>query len=81
MLNISPMIIAVLLLYITVNVNANYLKFEEETSTASTTCVCTTVPCPVAGNNYLTEGDLVRTSLKWRSAMFILPDLIIKFIT
>jgi len=22
----------------------------------ATTCVCTTVPCPVAGNNYLTEG-------------------------
>eukprot|EP01033_Poteriospumella_lacustris_P016015 gene16015-11462_t len=22
----------------------------------ATTCVCTTVPCPVAGNNYLSEG-------------------------
>ena len=23
----------------------------------STTCVCTTVPCPVPGDNYLTEGE------------------------
>lgn len=25
-------------------------------STAASTCVCTTVPCPVAGDNYLTVG-------------------------
>lgn len=31
----------------------------------ATTCVCTTVPCPVPGNNYLSEGNrrlLVRYS-------------------
>lgn len=27
-----------------------------DTLASSTTCVCTTVPCPVNGNNYLTEG-------------------------
>ena len=26
------------------------------TSGSDTTCVCTTVPCPVSGDNYLTEG-------------------------
>ena len=25
----------------------------------SSTCVCTTVPCPVSGNNYLTEGRIL----------------------
>ena len=28
----------------------------EETQTHSTECICTTVPCPVNGNNSLTEG-------------------------
>lgn len=36
-------------------------------TTSATTCVCTTVPCPVSGNNYLTEGSadhlLLRCSL------------------
>jgi hypothetical protein len=29
---------------------------EDNFSLESTSCVCTTVPCPVPGENYLTEG-------------------------
>lgn len=31
--------------------------YESNLRTESTTCVCTTVPCPVAGDNKLTEGN------------------------
>lgn len=32
---------------------------------ATTTCVCTTVPCPIAGSNALTEGTLENTLNKF----------------
>lgn len=31
-------------------------KFEIPSNVTASACVCTTVPCPVAGNNYLTVG-------------------------
>jgi hypothetical protein len=37
-------------------VSAEYLRTD---ANATSSCVCTTVPCPVAGNNYLTEGKLL----------------------
>lgn len=42
--------------------SASYLRQVEVESASNTTCVCTTVACPVAGSNTLTNGKLFATN-------------------
>jgi hypothetical protein len=46
---------------------ASALDYKEQLA-SNTTCVCTTVPCPVAGYNYLKVGKAV---LKNKSVFFL----------
>jgi hypothetical protein len=46
---------------------ASALDYKEQLA-SNTTCVCTTVPCPVAGYNYLTVGKGV---FKFKSFVFL----------
>ncbi len=44
----------IMLLVALIAVISSFINAENVASTS--TCVCTTVPCPVAGYNYLTDG-------------------------
>ena len=39
----------------------------------TTSCVCTTVPCPIVGNNYLTEGGISTTGTYYYSSHNNIP--------
>lgn len=50
------LVLLLCIIYTAVSEN-NYFKGNNTESELTSSCYCTTVPCPVVGANYLTEGN------------------------